>query len=580
MRCFLTSLGIVLISPFCGVSNLYAQEGDVVSLQHRLETQQGRITTLYLAVGVLLLICLFLAYRNYLQRKKADVIIQAEKDEAAQQRSRAERVERMEQKFVASVSHEIRTPMNTVLGMTDLTLDTQLTAKQKSYLTAVKKSSENLLVIISDVLERSVQETPPQNEQKQFRLSEQVNAVIEAMQPLMQHKHLVLEPHIAHDVPDLLTGDTVRLGQVLANLCENAIRATDKGVIKITVDKVPGTESTLCFKVIDPGVGLGVDVVGNLIESFHNTHPDTWQKYEGSDVNLSIAKTLVEMEGGEIEVKGGQGSGSEFAFTITYGLADERAALSLRGIRILVAEDNEYNQVVITDTLETLIQDVRVDLAENGQIAVKKLMTGDYDLILMDVQMPELNGLEATHFIRNLKDARHAIPIIALTAGVMNAELKECYEAGMNDCIPKPFTRTHLLNTLTKYYPAPATVTSRTQDANKVTDLGFLQDFCVGDKTLMKKYIDIYLKLTPNNLEKIDNAMGAQDYALLGRTVHAMKAHLNYMGMKPTRKIAESIELCAREQGDLAELPQLISKLRSDCEQSIEELGHFNAPAS
>ncbi len=310
---------------------------------------------IYAGISILILISLlfFFIYRNYNLQKKADLTIQAEKEIAEQQRLRAEKSEQFKQQFLANMSHEIRTPMNTVLGMTNLTLDTQLTPKQNQYLTAVKKSSENLLVIINDVLNRSSTGTSiPEREHVQFRLREQVNQINETMRYKAEEKGLILQTEIAHDMPDVLTGDPSRLTQVLTNLCENAIKFTDKRCCTwIIVEKIQGTEATLCFHVIDSGIGISADKVGKLFESFHNTDAGTTQKHEGTDLGLSIAKTLMELDGGEIEVK--RGKDSEFFFTITYGTTEEETAASLRGIKVLVAEDNEYNQVVIIDTLET-----------------------------------------------------------------------------------------------------------------------------------------------------------------------------------------------------------------------------------
>lgn len=294
-------------------------------------------------------------------------------------------------------------------------------------------------------------------------------------------------------------------------------------------------------------------------------------------------------------MKSEEGKGSEFSFTIPYGIADasqipeqntnmERNIAWLDGIRLLVAEDNEYNQVVIQDTLHTLIRNASVDIADNGKLAIEKLLKNDYDAILMDVQMPEMNGMEATAYIRqNMKGAKRDIPIIALTASVLNTDLDKCIKAGMNAYIPKPFRREELLDGLLKYYRnekglAPEqeqTVSSHDTPqsiAGKVSNLVFLREFCGGNKEQMQKYIDIYLKVTPGNLEKINAALVKQDYAGIAKTVHAMKAHLNYMGMKEARGIAEEIELLASGETGLEKLPQLISILELNCRQSVDEL--------
>lgn len=557
------------------LSNAYNAQKEQINT---LESQQSIVNYVLIFIAALVLLLLYFIYRYYRLQKKARAIILAEQQNTEQQRLRAERSEQFEQRFLANVSHEIRTPMNTVLGMTNLTLDTQLTPKQNRYLTAVKKSSENLLVIINDLLERNKLESrrsEPDN--IQFNLAEQIDEVIEPMQSKAREKGLTMHAEIASEIPHMLTGDPSRLKQVLTNLCRNAIRFTDKGNVTIVVEKLEGTDATLRFRVIDSGMGVSTDKVSDLFEAFLQEEADAAGRDGDAGVGLSIAKTLVELEGGEIEVKSEKGKGSEFFFTITYGVGDDHAVDSLQGMKILVAEDDEYNQMVITDTLETLIEGVKVDLAENGNIAIEKHLANDYDVILMDVQMPGLDGLQATSQIRKtLTGKKRDIPIIALTAGVLNTDLDKCYEAGMNDYIPKPFTRAHLLNTLAKFHTNKAAQPGETKnDQSTITDLTYLRGFCDGDETKMRKYIEIYLKVTPGNIEKIVNAAEKKDYVILAKTVHAIKAQLNYMGMKQTRKLAELIELHIKEQKNLDELPQLIYKLQEDSKGSIKELSLF-----
>jgi len=550
---------------------------------------------------VLALLLLFFIYRNYSLQKKANTIIRAEKENAEQQRTRAENSERFKQQFLANMSHEIRTPMNAVLGMTNLALDTPLTPKQTKYLTAVKKSSENLLVIINDVLDLSKLEAGKMELEKiPFRLGEQVNQVYDTMQFKAEEKGLVLHTEIGKDIPDVLEGDPYRLNQILINLCGNAIKFTEKGTVKIIAERVPGRAISLRFRVIDSGIGIPADKIDKLFESFRQADAGISRKYGGTGLGLSISKTLVELQGGTMEVSSEEGKGSEFSFTITYEIASEAEAASLnyetnadhtllRGIKILVAEDNEYNQIVIRDTLENLIEDVKVDVAENGKTAIEKLFANDYDVILMDAHMPEMSGLEATEYIRRETGGnKRDIPIIALTASVLNADLNKCTEAGMNDYIPKPFTRAQLLNTLAKYYKNDMAATAvkegkneafaemQNEDAgHKITDLTFLRNFCDGDRDRMKKYIDIYLKLTPGNLEKINKAGTEKDYASLSQTVHGMKPRLDFMGMKEAKAVAQKIELYATGQNNLELLPDLIALLQSDYDKSEEELRSF-----
>jgi CheY-like chemotaxis protein/nitrogen-specific signal transduction histidine kinase/HPt (histidine-containing phosphotransfer) domain-containing protein len=519
--------------------------------------------------------------------------------------------------FLANMSHEIRTPMNAVLGMTNLIIDNPQSSKVNSYLSAVKKSSENLLVIINDILDLSkLQAGKMDLEHIPFRISEQMSQVYNTMQFKAEEKGLILQTEIAKDVPDVLVGDPSRLNQVLINLCANAIKFTEKGSVKIIVVCAGGLNPALSegegastaiqsklislfFRVIDTGIGIPADKIGKLFESFQQVDASTSRKYGGTGLGLSISKTLVELQGGKMEVRSEEGKGSEFSFTLSYAIATEQQInelvkeskvdnTSLTGIKILVAEDNEYNQIVIKDTLANLIKNVKVEIAENGKIVIDKLLAAEYDVILMDAQMPEMSGLEASEYIRkNLEGKKKNIPIIALTASVLNTDLNKCFDAGMNDYVPKPFTRVQLLNTLAKYYkneyPENAlyetlpvsTILSAGSQLQAVTNLSFLRDFCGGDEARMKKYVDIYLKVTPENYDKITIALNQTDYLSLSRLIHGMKAHLNYMGMKKTRDVADKVEKLSNDKGDMDQISILVSQMQKDFEISKDELSAF-----
>jgi len=355
--------------------------------------------------------------------------------------------------------------MNAVLRMTSLTLDTKLNAKQNKYLSAVKKSSENLLVIINDILDLSKIEAGKMELEKiPFRLSEQIQQVHDTLRFKAEEKGILFETKIADDVPDVLIGDPSRLNQILINLSGNSIKFTGKGKVRINVEKVPETETSMKFRVSDTGIGIPKDKLEELFAEFQQVDASTSRKYGGTGLGLSISKTLVEMQNGKIEVSSEEGKGSEFSFTIEYDKASDKDivtlqasenmdASELKGVRLLIAEDNEFNQIVINDTLEQLVEDVSIDLVYNGQEAINMLKKNDYDMVLMDINMPEMDGHEATKYIRaNMNGNKQQIPIIALTASVLNTDIHMCLESGMNDYIPKPFTREELLGTMSKFY--------------------------------------------------------------------------------------------------------------------------------
>ena len=354
------------------------------------ELSKKKRENIYLGLGLALLLLITLTTAFFLR------FTQRSKKHLEQQKLRAEQAERYKQQFLANMSHEIRTPMNAVLGMTHLLLDTPVSPRQQAYLTAIRHSSENLLVIINDILDLSKLEAGKMElEQVAFRITDVVQQVAETMRFKAEEKGLLLLTDISHHVPPVVIGDPGRLYQVLINLVGNAIKFTQKGKVRLLADQ---TEQGTCFRVADTGIGIPEDKLHKLFEAFTQADAGTTRQYGGTGLGLSISKTLVELHGGHITVKSEEGAGAEFSFVIPYKAGTEAMLpqeaqpvnhASLRGIRVLVAEDNEYNQVVVVDSLHNLVKDVQIEVAENGKIALQKLEAHDYDVILMDANMPK-----------------------------------------------------------------------------------------------------------------------------------------------------------------------------------------------
>ncbi|MDP4230687.1 MAG: ATP-binding protein [Bacteroidota bacterium] len=423
------------------------------------ELKQQRIIN-YGILGVAGFLCIPIAliYRSGRQKKRINKDLKIAKD-------RAETSEQYEKQFLANMSHEIRTPMNAVMGMTNLLLDLDHSAKQRNYLDAIKKSSENLLVIINDILDLSkLKEGKMELERIPFRLSTQIEHAIDILRFKADEKGLMLRAEIGSEVPEIVIGDPGRLNQILLNLIGNAIKFTEKGSVLVTVSGTMLSEdsASIRFSIRDTGIGIPQEKLATIFESFKQAEAHTSRKYGGTGLGLSISKTLVELAGGKLEVDSKIGEGSEFYFTIPLEIGSpsqlQKTSVDnqlidphlLAGIRILVAEDNEYNQIVLADTLKLSIPNIHLAVASNGKEAIELLADGTFDLVLMDVQMPELDGLEATRYIRTTMN--RDIPIIALTASVIRGDIDECLRAGMNDYVPKPFTREVLFGTLLKYY--------------------------------------------------------------------------------------------------------------------------------
>jgi len=391
-------------------------------------------------------------------------------------REEAENAAKIKQEFLANMSHEIRTPMNAIMGMTKLALQQQegLNDVHLKYLNGINKSAENLLVIINDILDFSkIEAGKMELEQVPFSIKDAVNNVYDTLRFRAEEKSLLLTVKFDDNIHEWVIGDSVRLNQILLNLAGNALKFTEKGGVTIHVkeESNDGDNATLLFEVVDTGIGIAQDKINSLFESFTQASSDTTRKYGGTGLGLSISKKLVEMHSGTIGARSVFGEGTTFFFTLVYPISKEvqgHAAdkqvedLQLSDLRILLVEDNAFNQMVAVDTLESAITNVTIDVAENGQEAVDKISFFEenswaegrpfpYDVVLMDMQMPVMDGLEATRAIRKLSPKLSGIPIIALTANAIKEETEKCYVAGMNDFVTKPFDTELLLKKIASF---------------------------------------------------------------------------------------------------------------------------------
>ena len=344
------------------------------------------------------------------------------------------------------MSHEIRTPLNSIIGFANVLLKTELGVQQQEFLQAIKTSSKSLNLLINDILDLAKVDTGKMTFEKQpFEIRKSISSILHSFDLKIKEKNLKLVEEYDSKIPSMLLGDTLRLNQIFLNLLGNSVKFTHKGRIIIGVELLSETQEsvTLEFTVTDSGIGIAANKINSIFNLFEQAELSTANSYGGTGLGLAIVKQLIEAQAGSISVKSKLGEGSTFSFILPFGkttikLEGEIELLKsdseIKNLRVLVAEDVALNQLLIKLILSDF--GFECEIAENGRIAIERMLTNTYDIILMDLQMPEMNGFEATEYIR--KTMKSQIPIIALTADVTTVDVAKCQEFGMDDYISKP----------------------------------------------------------------------------------------------------------------------------------------------
>lgn len=513
---------------------------------------------------------------------------ESEKREAEYQRQRAEQSERLEQQFLANMSHEIRTPMNAVLGMTNLLMRKKPREDQVDYLVSIQKASESLLVILNDILDISkIQAGRLDLETVDFSLTESVQHVCRTLELIAQSKDLKLTADIDPGLPPVVKGDPLRLQQILMNLVGNGIKFTEKGSVQISVKVVnqDGDNVMVRFDVTDTGIGMSANALRFIFDKFRQASSDTSRKFGGTGLGLSIARQLVELFGGVMEVTSIPDKGSNFFFTVPFRKSSRQttdkktenpsdALLHLKGLRILLAEDNEYNRIVAEETLGYLLPDAQIVTAENGRKALEELEKQVFDVVLMDVSMPELDGLQATRMLRSLNSPNRNVPVIAFTAYAAAREQKQCIDAGMNCCITKPFRESDLAaGLLNVLRPDTQNIVLHEPEAEQpATPFPFIHQLARGDQDKIKKYLGLYLESAEKTLLAINTASEPND---IRRAVHAIKPQFKMIDMPELSSMASDIENTIVDNADTDALPGLLLSLDQHIQETIDKVKDY-----
>jgi len=499
------------------------------------------------------------------------------------------------QQFLSNMSHEIRTPMNAIIGFTKVILKTALSSKQREYLTAIKTSGDALIVLINDILDLAKVDSGKMIfDESPFKLSLSIAAMLHLFETKIQEKNLKLETKYDKNIPDILMGDAVRLHQIILNLVSNAVKFTEKGTITVSVALVEQDADKVWieFSIKDSGIGIDTKKLESIFDHFQQATSTTSRIYGGTGLGLAIVKHLVEAQNGTISVVSTLGSGAEFIFRLPFQktnisevVVEEIIELDqdVKDIKILVVEDMELNQLL----MKTLLDDFgfECDITANGRLAVEQLERKTYDIILMDLQMPEMNGFEATEYIRNT--LKLTLPIMALTADVTTVDLAKCKEVGMNDYVAKPLDERLLYSKIISLIKKPVliieekTIGNVTTEKLKYVDLKYLNKLTKSNPKLMTEMINVYLKQTPPLISAMKQSVLDRDWGALKAAAHKIIPSFTIMGINPDfEKIAMKIQEKATNLELSGELDSMILELEVACNNAYielnEELNHLN----
>jgi len=517
----------------------------------------------------------------------ATTFAEAAKGKAETATQIAEDAVRSKQQFLSNMSHEIRTPMNAIIGFTKVVLKTELNAKQKEYLTAIKISGDALIVLINDILDLAKVDAGKMTFEKiPFNLALSISAMLHLFETKIQEKNLELVKDYDNRIPKMLLGDPVRLHQIILNLVSNAVKFTASGKITVSVNMISEDDEqvTIEFIVADTGIGIKESKIKTIFGNFQQATSGTSRLYGGTGLGLAIVKHLVEPQGGTVNVKSKIDEGTSFSFTLSFQKTTIEAEAELeildldteiKNIKVLVVEDIALNQLL----MKTILDDFGFerDIAANGKIAIEKLQTKSFDIILMDLQMPEMNGFEATEYIRNTLNSK--IPIIALTADVTTVDLAKCKTAGMNDYIAKPVDERLLYSKIIGLVKKPSLITIEKaiqNDLNKklrCIDMAYLINLTKSNPVLMIEMISIYLEETPLLIKAIKQSLSDKDWVSLSESAHKIIPSFSIMGIDSDfANIAKKIQEYANVQQQEDGIHDWVLQLENVCSQACIEL--------
>ncbi|HOS48898.1 MAG TPA: response regulator [Bacteroidia bacterium] len=505
---------------------------------------------------------------------------------------------KIKEQFLANMSHEIRTPIHGIISLTQFVLKTELNGEQTNYLNLIKKSADTLLVIVNDILDLSKIDSGKMTfEEVPFNLRDTIQTAVAAFIPKTIEKNIQIKTSVSPNLPEYIAGDPVRLTQILNNLLGNAVKFTEKGFIAIgaSATESNGDSVVIEFTIKDTGIGIPQHKIGTIFESFTQAGSDITRKYGGTGLGLNISKQLVEKQNGTINVESVIDEGTTFIVKMPFMISKESTITeessstvineNNRDLSILVAEDHDINRFIIEKMLKEW--GFKTAFATTGTEAVQKASEATYDLILMDVEMPDMNGYRATEVIRTeFTSSMKNVPIVAMTGNAMTGERERCLEAGMNDYISKPFKPEELKQLILKLTVKESITASENTNSVEVkkedemetaittrqTDLTFLKEISDNNEQFFREFITMFLNNTPKSIQDMKTSLMSTDWEALRQAAHKVKPSFNYVGLKELNALSAKIEEFAKQQCNMEEIKTMLNRIEAIAAVAFKEL--------
>jgi len=493
------------------------------------------------------------------------------------------------EEFLANISHEIRTPIHGIISLSQFLNSTILTSEQNKYLDLIKKSANTLLVIVNDILDLSKIDAGQMTfEEIDFNCRDIVQSSVAAFIPKSNEKGIYIKTFFDSIVPDTIVGDPVRLTQIINNIVGNAVKFTDNGGIEIHIDSFDRSNKyvMLQLKIQDTGIGIPPHKINTIFNAFSQASLEITRKYGGTGLGLNITKQLVEKQNGTIQVESNLESGSLFTIKIPYKISDNISSTIQietttneelqKRIKVLVAEDHDINRFIIEKMLKDWNHEY--DFAINGENAVALASKNSYDLILMDIEMPDIDGYKATTLIRKSDSLNKNTPIIAITGHAMNGEREKCLSFGMNEYISKPF-KTIELQQLIKGLIVQANNEKILKEdhymkftsIDRYTDMHFLKELSDNNDQFYKDFLIMFLTNIPIAISSIKKSFETENWENLKLAAHKVKPSFNYVGLKELNTLAAKIEMQAKVK-DPCNILEMIARIEEVMVYATKEL--------